>query len=78
LDRKKRSAFCAPSARQIDDKAQQEDKADPSSADGGPTDVKAAAAEQKEKDKDKKKYIHGCRVALHCFHDYGALTCFSR
>ena len=43
------------SARQVDDKADQEDKAKPSSTDSGASKVKAAASEQKKKH-DKQDY----------------------
>ena len=41
------------SAHQKDDKADQQNQANPSSADEGPSNVKTAAAEQNKKDKDK-------------------------
>jgi len=42
------------SAHQKDDKADQQNQANPSSADEGPSNVKTAAAEQNKKDKDKQ------------------------
>jgi hypothetical protein len=42
------------SAHQIDDKADQQNQANPSSADDGPSKVKTAAAEQDEKDHYKE------------------------
>jgi hypothetical protein len=49
-----RSGFRAKTAHKIDDKADQQNQANPSSTDGGPAKVKAAAAEQQEKYNDKK------------------------
>jgi hypothetical protein len=48
------SGFRAPSAHQIDDKADQQNQAEPSSANGRPADVKAAAAKQEKKNNDEK------------------------
>jgi hypothetical protein len=43
----------APSAHEIDDKANQQNQAKPASTDGGPSKVKTATAEQKKKNKYK-------------------------
>jgi hypothetical protein len=42
------------SARQIDDQADQQNQANPTAADHGPSKVKTAAAEQNEKDQQKE------------------------
>jgi hypothetical protein len=45
------SAFCAESAREIDNKAYQQNQANPAAADEGTSKVKPAAPEQKKKNK---------------------------
>jgi hypothetical protein len=66
-----RLGFRAPPAHKIDDKANQQNQADPSSADGGPAKVKTAAAEQEKKNKDKEYKTHTRKIALYCDRVYG-------
>jgi hypothetical protein len=46
-------SFRSKSAHQKDDKANQQNQANPASTDEGPSKVKTAAAEQNKKDQDK-------------------------
>ena len=66
--------FCTKSAHQIDDKADQQNQTKPASADGGPSKVKTAAAEQKKKDNYQKNQVHGCKIALRDNRHHGAFT----
>jgi len=68
-----RSGFRAKTAHKIDDKADQQNQAEPSAADGGPAKVKAAAAEQEEKNNNEKEEVHGDKIARRGECCYGAL-----
>src|SRR5579859_8303637 len=54
-----RSASCAKSPHQKDDKANEENKADPASSDSGPAKIKAAATEQEKKHDHEEHEVHG-------------------
>ena len=66
--------FLTEPARQKDDEADQQDQAEPSSADGGPSNVKAAAPEQQKEDDEEKHEVHVSKIALLRTHRYGAFT----
>ena len=66
--------FRAESAHEIDDKAYQQNQANPAATDGGTSKVKAATAEQEKQNKYQEQWIHGSKIA-HRRHDfYGVFT----
>ena len=50
-----RLGFRTKSSHKIDDETDDQNEAEPSSANSGPAKIKAAAAEQKQQDNDKKQ-----------------------
>ena len=66
-----RLAVSAQSANEIDDDTYQQNQTKPSSADGGATKIKTAAAEHKKKNKYEKYRIHSYRIALRFHRRYG-------
>src|ERR1022692_4456849 len=64
----------AESAHEIDDKAYQQNQANPAAADGGTSKVKAATAEQEKQNKYQEQWIHGSKITHRRYGSYGVFT----
>jgi len=68
-----RLVFCAQSAHQIHDEADQKDQPETAATDGRAAKIKAAATEQKNKKEDEKDWIHASKISSRGEYGYGAL-----